>query len=138
VLLTSSSLFVSQASLTGELMPADKFPRLSCPPPEYVFNVLESENICLAGTAVNAGSGTALVLSTGLGTYMASIAKELANSRPVNAVQLGVRRVSMILLVFMLVCLFPCACFSSMETRSYNVTRRDRSWHRSYLSFKAV
>ncbi|KAJ7483116.1 Mg-transporting ATPase [Mycena galericulata] len=103
VLLTASSLTVSQASLTGEIMPIEKFVRLSAPQGPHVFSILDCENICLAGTSVTTGNGTALVLSTARMTYMASIAKELAMRRPVNAMQLGVRRVSFILLVFMLV-----------------------------------
>lgn len=103
VVLTSSSLTVSQASLTGELMPMDKSARLSPAPPDFPFDILDSENICLSGTSVTTGSGTALVLSTGDRTYMASVAKELARKRPVNAMQIGIRRVSLILLAFMLV-----------------------------------
>ena len=92
---------VAQASLTGELMPVEKNTRLSLPPPEYTFDIIDNENICLAGTSVSTGSGRAMVISTGGETYMASIAKDLAKKRPLNSVQLGVRRVSYILLAFM-------------------------------------
>jgi Mg2+-importing ATPase len=112
VVLTSSSLTVSQASLTGELMPMDKSARLSPAPPDFPFDILDSENICLSGTSVTTGSGTALVLSTGDRTYMASVAKELARKRPVNAMQIGIRRVSLILLAFMLVSGFFLCCLS--------------------------
>lgn len=82
-------------------MPVEKNTRLSLPPPEYTFDIIENENICLAGTSVSTGSGRAMVISTGGETYMASIAKDLAKKRPLNSVQLGVRRVSYILLAFM-------------------------------------
>jgi Mg2+-importing ATPase len=42
-----------------------------------------------------------MVISTGSKTYMALIAKDLAKKRPLNGMQLGVRRVSYILLAFM-------------------------------------
>ncbi|KIM84272.1 hypothetical protein PILCRDRAFT_96904 [Piloderma croceum F 1598] len=97
------SLTVTQASLTGELMPVEKKPRLVLASPEFQFDILDNDNICLAGTSVATGSGHAMVISTGSKTYMASIAKDLAKSRPLNAMQLGVRKVSYILLTFMLV-----------------------------------
>jgi P-type Mg2+ transporter len=103
VLLSSEALTVTQASLTGELMPVEKNPRLILPPPEFNFDIVDNENICLAGTSVATGSGYAMVISTGGETYMASIAKDLAKKRPPNAMQVGVSRVSYILLAFMMV-----------------------------------
>ena len=103
VVFSSEALTVTQASLTGELIPVEKRPRLDLPSPEFKFDMLDNENICLAGTSVATGSGCAMVILTGSDTYMASIATHLAHSRPLNAMQLGVRRVSYILLVFMLV-----------------------------------
>ena len=100
-LFLSEALTVAQASLTGELMPVEKSTRLSLPPPEYEFDIIDNENICLAGTSVSTGSGRAIVISTGSETYMASIAKDLAKKRPLNAMQIGIRRVSYILLAFM-------------------------------------
>jgi Mg2+-importing ATPase len=97
------ALTVTQASLTGELMPVEKNPRLVLASPEFKFDILDNENICLAGTSVATGSAHAMIISTGSKTYMASIAKDLAKSRPLNAMQLGVRKVSYILLTFMLV-----------------------------------
>ena len=87
-------------------MPVDKAVRLSPAPSHYAFDILDNENICLAGTSVTTGNGHALVLSTGGDTYVASIAKELAKKRPLNAMQRGVRKVSVILLVYTLVSVF--------------------------------
>ena len=103
VLFLSEALTVSQASLTGELMPVEKNPRLGLAPPEFTFDILDNENICLAGTSVATGSGRAMVISTGNETYMASIAKDLAKKRPPNAVQIGIRKVSYILMGVMAV-----------------------------------
>ena len=99
----SESLTVAQASLTGEMIPVDKTARLGPPPANYNFDIIHNDNICLAGTSVATGSGHAMVISTGDKTYMASIAKDLAKKRPLNAMQIGVRKVSYLLLVFMAV-----------------------------------
>lgn len=84
-------------------MPVEKNPRLGLAPPEFTFDILDNENICLAGTSVATGSGRAMVISTGNETYMASIAKDLAKKRPPNAVQIGIRKVSYILMGVMAV-----------------------------------
>jgi P-type Mg2+ transporter len=105
VLFSAEALTVTQASLTGELMPVTKTPRYTLPPPEYVFDIVDNENICLAGTSVATGSGRAMVISTGDQTYIASIAKDLSRKIPLNAMQKGVRRVSYLLIAFMMVSL---------------------------------
>lgn len=106
VLFASEGLTVAQASLTGELIPVEKCSRIGLPPPGFNFDILDNENICLAGTSVVTGSGRAMVISTGRDTYMALIALDLSMKRSLNAMQLGVRRVSYILLGFMGVCEF--------------------------------
>ncbi|KIJ07693.1 hypothetical protein PAXINDRAFT_173345 [Paxillus involutus ATCC 200175] len=102
-LISSESLTVTQASLTGELMPVDKNVRLSAAADSETFHLLNNENICLAGTSVSAGNGRAVVVSTGKDTYMAAIAQELKKKRPENAIQMGIRKVSYVLMGFMLV-----------------------------------
>jgi Mg2+-importing ATPase len=84
-------------------MPVEKTPRFVLPGPEYVFDIVDNENICLAGTSVATGSGRAMLISTGDETYMASIAKDLTKKAPPNAMQVGVKRVSYLLLAFMAV-----------------------------------
>jgi P-type Mg2+ transporter len=103
VLFMSEGLTVAQASLTGEMIPVDKTTRLGPPPADYNFDIIHNDNICLAGTSVATGSGHAMVISTGDNTYMASIAKDLAKKRPLNAMQIGIRKVSYLLLTFMAV-----------------------------------
>ena len=101
VLFSSEALTIAQASLTGELMPVEKNVRLELPPPDYKFEILDNENVCLAGTSVTTGSGRAMVVLTGMDTYVASITKDLEKKRPANAMQLGMMRVSYILMAFM-------------------------------------
>jgi Mg2+-importing ATPase len=86
-------------------MPVDKGVRLDLPPPQYTFDLLDNLNVCLAGTSVATGSGRALIVATGGDTYLASIAKDLVKLRPLNAMQIGIRNVSYLLLAFMAVSL---------------------------------
>lgn len=84
-------------------MPIEKTVRLVAPRPGETLNLLHNDNVCLAGTSVVTGNGHALVVSTGKDTYMASIASELSKRRPENATQIGIRKVSYVLMGFMAV-----------------------------------
>jgi len=86
-------------------MPVEKSPRSELPSPLYRFDLLDNVNVCLAGTSVATGSGRALVISTGGETYLASIAKDLTKMRPLNSMQIGIRKVSYLLMAFMVVSL---------------------------------
>ncbi|KAL4064158.1 hypothetical protein V8B97DRAFT_1876143 [Scleroderma yunnanense] len=103
VLISSEALTITQASLTGELMPIDKTVRLTAAPESESFHLLNNDNVCLAGTSASAGNGRAVVIFTGESTYMAGIAEELNRKRPENAVQIGIKKVSYVLLGFMFV-----------------------------------
>ena len=94
---------VTQASLTGEILPIDKVVRVTAVDEFEPFHLLDNHNVCLAGTSVAAGNGRALVVSTGKDTYMAAIAEELNRKRPENTIQIGIRKVSYVLLGFMAV-----------------------------------
>ncbi|CCL99190.1 uncharacterized protein FIBRA_01205 [Fibroporia radiculosa] len=103
VLISSSALMVTQASLTGEIMAINKTVRMYPSGRGEAFDLLDNDNVCLAGTSVSAGSGLALVVSTGADTYMASIAQALAETQTQNAMQIGIRKVSYVLVAFMAV-----------------------------------
>ncbi|KAG2340873.1 Mg-transporting ATPase [Suillus weaverae] len=101
VLITAEAITITQASLTGEMMPIEKTVRLVAPRPGETLDLLNNDNVCLAGTSVVTGNGRALVVSTGKDTYMASIASELSKRRPDNATQIGIKKVSYVLIGFM-------------------------------------
>lgn len=84
-------------------MPIDKTVRLVAASESEPFHLLNNDNVCLAGTSASAGNGRAVVILTGEHTYMAGIAEELNRKRPENAVQMGIRKVSYVLLGFMIV-----------------------------------
>ncbi|MFZ4727892.1 MAG: magnesium-translocating P-type ATPase [Pseudanabaena sp.] len=99
-LIEAKDLFLSQSTLTGESLPAEKHVELS---DRNEKNPLELINLCFMGTAVVSGSGTAVVLETGEHTYLASLAKTVSGSKPRTSFNKGVNGVTMLLLRFMLV-----------------------------------
>ncbi|MHB9118838.1 MAG: magnesium-translocating P-type ATPase [Burkholderiales bacterium] len=99
--LTAKDLFISQAAMTGESIPVEKFAVSRKP---EVTNPLELENVCFMGTNVVSGSATALVITTGSRTYFGALAERVtATSRAPTAFQAGVNKVSWLLIRFMLV-----------------------------------
>jgi magnesium-transporting ATPase (P-type) len=121
----AEAITITQASLTGEMMPIEKTVRLAAPRPGETLDLLHNDNVCLAGTSVVTGNGHALVVSTGKDTYMASIASELSKRRPENATQIGIRKVSYVLMGFMAVSRHCIEFFAFL-----NVTSLSRSWPR--------
>ncbi|MDR3624925.1 MAG: magnesium-translocating P-type ATPase [Chlamydiales bacterium] len=104
-LISSHDLFVSQSSLTGESMPLEKYEH-----PENskmaITNPLEMPNICLMGTSVVSGIGKAIVITTGSNTYFGSIAKTIVAKRPLTSFDIGINKVSWLLIRIML-CMVP-------------------------------
>ncbi|MGE5385711.1 MAG: magnesium-translocating P-type ATPase [Betaproteobacteria bacterium] len=100
-LLTAKDLFVSQAAMTGESLPVEKFVTHDG---SDVSNPLDLENICFMGTTVISGSATAVAVTTGSRTYFGALAQRVtATDRTPTAFQAGVNRVSWLLIRFMLV-----------------------------------
>ncbi|MDE2368438.1 MAG: magnesium-translocating P-type ATPase [Burkholderiales bacterium] len=99
-LLSAKDLFVSQAAMTGESLPVEKFVE----PRSAGANPLELENLLFMGTNVVSGAGTAVVLETGSRTYFGALAHQVtATDRAPTAFQSGVNRVSWLLIRFMAV-----------------------------------
>ena len=99
-LIAAKDLFLSQSTLTGESLPAEKHVELL---DDKEKNPLELVNLCFMGTAVVSGSGTAVVVETGSHTYLASLAKTVSGRKPRTSFDKGVNGVTMLLLRFMLV-----------------------------------
>jgi Mg2+-importing ATPase len=70
--LSSKDLCVSQASLTCESLPVDKF---HDPEIKEESSPTELKNICFMGTSVESGTATAAVVTTGVRTYLGSMAR---------------------------------------------------------------
>ncbi|AXA22761.1 magnesium-translocating P-type ATPase [Pseudomonas putida] len=109
-LLESRDLFISQAVLTGEALPVEKYDTLGNVAQKSATddsgnqdNLLELPNICFMGTNVVSGRARAVVVATGRRTYFGSLAKAIAGSRSQTAFDRGVNSVSSLLIRFMLV-----------------------------------
>lgn len=100
-ILSAKDLFVSQAAMTGESMPVEKFPLQKN---LEETSALELDNIVFMGTNIISGSAQAVVLSTGIQTYFGALAHRVtATDRSTTAFQMGVNKVSWLLIRFMLV-----------------------------------
>ena len=99
--LSAKDLFISQAALTGESLPVEKFVLQR---DAAVTNPLELENLCFMGTNVVSGAATAIVIATGNQTYFGALAERVtAVDRRPTAFQAGVNKVSWLLIRFMFV-----------------------------------
>ncbi|MFU0821695.1 MAG: Magnesium-transporting ATPase, P-type 1 [Pseudomonas lundensis] len=99
--LSAKDLFVSQAAMTGESMPVEKFPHQA---DRDTRNPLELDNIVYMGTNVVSGAATAVVLATGNATYFGALAQRVgATDRGPTSFQTGVNKVSWLLIRFMFV-----------------------------------
>ncbi|SDJ40219.1 magnesium-translocating P-type ATPase [Chryseobacterium jejuense] len=100
-ILKSKDLFISESILTGEALPVEKnaFPIRDA----KSKNPLTLQNICFMGTNVVSGSATVVVTNTSIFTYFGSISRSLASKRPETAFDIGVNKVSFLLIRFMLV-----------------------------------
>jgi Mg2+-importing ATPase len=101
-LLTAKDLFVSQAMLTGESIPLEKYPVLPTTKGPG-RGVLELETICFMGTNVVSGTATTVVAATGDATYFGAIAKDIVGGRQLTSFDIGINRVSWMLIRFLLV-----------------------------------
>jgi len=99
--LSTKDLFVSQAAMTGESLPVEKFATAG---QQGTSNPLELRNILFMGTNIVSGSATAIVLSTGKHTYFGALANRVvAVDRTATSFQTGVNKVSWLLIRFMTV-----------------------------------
>jgi P-type Mg2+ transporter len=99
-LLTCKDLFLTQASLTGESFPVEKF---DAPEPAGNKMPLELACVCFLGTSVESGSATAVVVETGLNTYLGKMASSITTQPAATAFDKGVSDFTWLMLEFMAV-----------------------------------
>src|SRR5271165_6353339 len=99
-LLSLKDLFVSQGSLTGESLPVEKFYQ-----PETDNSSLPTElkNTCFMGTSVESGTATAVVITTGVHTYLGSMARSITGERVQTSFDHGLNRFTWLMMQFMAV-----------------------------------
>ena len=101
-IIESKDLFISQASLTGESEPIEKFPEVK----ENQYrkgSIVELDNICYMGSTVISGAAQGIVFETGNRTFLGTIARNLTGHRATTAFDRGISKVSLLLIRFMLV-----------------------------------
>lgn len=103
-LLTAKDLMVGQAALSGESLPVAKADTRSRDYGQHATtDPVEADNLCLMGTSVTSGTATGVVVATGADTYFGSMAGSLVGERPQTSFDTGVKKVSFLLIRFMLV-----------------------------------
>ncbi|MCL2881275.1 MAG: magnesium-translocating P-type ATPase [Coriobacteriia bacterium] len=98
--LQAKDLFIGQSSLTGESEPVEKF---SDSLEKSSANPLDDNNLVFMGSNVVSGSATCMVLAVGGDTYFGQIAKTVTTTKTKTGFEVGVNKVSWLLIRFMLV-----------------------------------
>ena len=99
-LVSAKELYVSQSALTGESLPVEKDESLVG---KNVDNAIEMPNMCYMGTNVLNGTALAIIVGIGNQTYFGSMAKCMVGYRPLTSFDLGVNKVSWLLIQFILI-----------------------------------
>ena len=98
--LSSKDLFVSQGSLTGESFPVEKF---HDPQTKDVSSPTELNNTCFMGTSVESGTASAVVVTTGVNTYLGSMAGSITEEAPPTSFDRGLTRFTWLMIQLMAV-----------------------------------
>src|SRR6202166_4853032 len=99
-LLSLKDLFVSQGSLTGESLPVEKFCQ---PEADKASSPIELKNTCFMGTSVESGTATAIVITTGVRTYLGTMARSITGERTQTSFDQGLNRFTWLMMQFMAV-----------------------------------
>jgi Mg2+-importing ATPase len=99
-LLSAKDLFLNEAALTGEALPAEKSAHARG---QDVQDLLDLPNTCFMGTSVVSGTATGVVILTGRNTYFGQIADTIVGRRPPTNFEKGVNRFVWLMVRFMVV-----------------------------------
>ena len=99
-LLSAKDLYLSQATLTGEALPAEKS---ADPIPAAAPDVLQLHNVCFMGTSVVSGAAQGVVVLTGSRACFGGLANLIAGQRAMTEFDKGVSRFAWLMIRFILV-----------------------------------
>lgn len=99
-LITCKDLFLTQASLTGEAFPVEKFAAKEDP---TSHSPLELANVCYLGTSVESGAATAVVVATGLTTFLGGMSTAMVENQEPTSFDRGMSRFTWLMIYFILV-----------------------------------
>ena len=98
ILIESKDLFLNQSVFTGESVLVEKTTTPN--EPKGIFDI---NNICLMGSSVVSGSGTAVVIQTGFDTYLGRMSKEIDNKKEITNFEKGMNNITKLLIKYMIV-----------------------------------
>jgi P-type Mg2+ transporter len=98
--LSAKDLFVSQGTLTGESLPVEKFHNADLKPAN---SPTELKNTCFMGTSVQSGTATAVVVATGVNTYLGSMADSITGDAPPTSFDKGINGFTRLMIQLMAV-----------------------------------
>jgi Mg2+-importing ATPase len=127
-IISAKDLFISQAALTGESEPVEKFGQLV---KGAGLDPLGLNNLAFMGTNVISGSATAIAVTVGDDTILGSIAQQLQTKAPPTSFEKGVNSVSWVLIRFMLV-MVPVILVLNGITK-FNPLEPWESWQNAFL-----
>jgi Mg2+-importing ATPase len=99
-LLSCKDLFLIQGTLTGESFPVEKFATRE---ETADRSPLELTNVCYLGTSVESGAATALVVATGLTTYLGGVSTAIEQPQEPTSFDRGMSQFTWLMIYFILV-----------------------------------
>jgi Mg2+-importing ATPase len=99
-LISCKDLFVIQAALTGESFPVEKFAGREENP---AIAPLELKNVCYLGTSVESGAATAVVVATGLTTFLGGMSRAIVGQHVVTSFDRGISQFTWLMIRFIFV-----------------------------------
>ncbi len=100
LLISAKDLFVNQAVLTGEAMPAEKF---AGPAGKAAQDPFDLPNVCFMGANVVSGYGVGVVVRTGARTFFGEVAERVAAGGETTAFDQGISRFTWLMIRVILV-----------------------------------
>ena len=122
----SVDLFLTQANLTGESFPVEKF---AAREEGAGRSPLELTNVCYLGTSVESGTATAVVVATGLATFLGGVSASLVEAQGPTSFDRGVARFTWLMIGFI-------AALAPLVFVINGVTKGD--WARAFFFAMAV
>jgi Mg2+-importing ATPase len=96
--IAAKDLFVSQGTLTGESLPVEKFHDADS---KAADSPAELKNTCFMGTSVQSGTATAVVVVTGVHTYLGAMASSITEEEPPTSFDQGLSRFTWLMIKLM-------------------------------------
>ena len=100
MVIQAKDFFVSQSALTGESMPLEKY---ACAASPSIRDPMELPNACFQGSNVISGSAKAIVINTGLRTFLGSVSASLTAAKEDTSFDKGVSSFVWLMIRFMVV-----------------------------------